>query len=113
MFEHVTVTATPGVATGVVVGVAPGVGAGVALGVGAAVGDGVSGHEVGVTVEPHAARPTAAIVVPMMVVSFMSASPIERERWPTVIHRSRRDHDTVPIPSGVACSGRTRPRMSA
>ena len=71
MFEQVTVTVTPNVE----VGVAPGVGAGVAVGVGATVGEGVAGREVGVTVEPHAARPTAAIVVPMMVVGFMSARP--------------------------------------
>lgn len=61
-----------GVATGVAIGVALSVGAGVAVGVGATVGDGDAGRAVGVSVEPHAARPTAAIVVLMMVVSFMS-----------------------------------------
>jgi hypothetical protein len=61
------------VAVGTAVGVGVGAGVAVAVGVGA------------VAVEPHAARPTAAIAVPMMVVSFMSAAapPLHRpSSWP-------------------------------
>jgi hypothetical protein len=75
MFEHVTATVTPGVGVGVATGVAVGVGAAVAVSVGATVGVGVgvAGRAVGVTIDPHAARQTAAIAVPVMVVSFMAA----------------------------------------
>jgi hypothetical protein len=58
---------------GVGIGVAVGVGAGVAVGVDATVGVGVAGRAVSGTVEPQAARPTAAIAVPMTVVSFIAA----------------------------------------
>lgn len=64
---------------GVGVGVGAGVGVGCAVGVGARVDSTVGvrvGATVGVAVEPQAARPTAAIAVPMMVVSFMSAVTI-------------------------------------
>jgi hypothetical protein len=73
MFEHVTVTVTPGAGVGVAIGVAVDVGTGVAVGVDAPVGVGVASRAVGTTVEPHAARPTAAIAVLMTVVSFMAA----------------------------------------
>src|ERR1022692_736693 len=63
-----------GAAVGATVGVAVGarVGATVGATVSARVGRAVGGAP---AVEPHAARPTAAIAVPMMVVSFMSAAP--------------------------------------
>src|ERR1022692_879920 len=63
-----------GAAVGATVGVAGGarVGATVGATVSARVGRAVGGAP---AVEPHAARPTAAIAVPMMVVSFMSAAP--------------------------------------
>jgi hypothetical protein len=56
---------------------------GVAVGVGARVGVAAgAGVRVGVTVvEPHAARPTAAIAVPMMVVSFMAALTPRLRQW--------------------------------
>src|ERR1022692_576438 len=56
-------------------GVGDGVGTGVAVGAGVevTVGAGV-GVTLGATVDPHAARPRAAIAVPVMVVRFMSAS---------------------------------------
>jgi hypothetical protein len=78
MPEHVVVTVTPGfgvavgAGVGVAVGVGVGVGVGIAVGVAATVGVGVDGRTVGVAVDPQAARPTAAIAVPMTVVSFMA-----------------------------------------
>jgi hypothetical protein len=74
---------TPGVGVGVAIGVAVGVGAGVAVGVAATVGVGVDGRTVGVAVDPQAARPTAAIAVPMTVVSFMAVEPCGYARAPT------------------------------
>ena len=56
-------------------GVGDGVGTAVAVGAGVdvTVGAGV-GVTLGATVDPHAARPRAAIAVPVMVVRFISAS---------------------------------------
>jgi hypothetical protein len=65
MFEHVTVTYTPGVdGVGVGVSAADGVAAGAAV----AVDVGVAGRSVRGTVDPQAARPMAAIAVPTMIV---------------------------------------------
>ena len=59
-----------------VVGVAVGVDDGAAVGVGVD----VPGRAVGVVADPQAARLKAAIAAPITVVSFMSLSPIQRER---------------------------------
>jgi hypothetical protein len=75
---HVVVTVTPSLGLGVGVGVAVGVAVGAVGGATVAATVGVV-RAVGTTVEPQADRPTAAIAMPMMVVSFM-ASPIQRER---------------------------------
>jgi hypothetical protein len=71
------VGATVGIAVGAVVGAT--VGATFGVTVSARVDRAVGGVT---AVEPHAARPTAAIAVPMMVVSFMSAAFLYTDHRP-------------------------------
>lgn len=93
---------------GVAVGVGVGVAVGVALGVGAPVAPTVStevGETVGATVEPHAARPTAAIAVPMTVVSFIAATRstgashqrLQTRQMRRTLSATKRPHDPLSI----------------